>query len=157
MDLEPVVHSSFPNFHPHPHGRRAPSSPQPLRGVVFLVPLVMGIQRGRTRYLRRVLICMALVLSAGGPLFLRRVALCASGLGTCPFRALTRFIKWAWWWWCLAVGWDQLASWSFGNPSLTGALGSGWRSGGLCVQGGKTVIVRGAGPRMPVWFSREVS
>jgi len=57
----------------------------------------------------------------------------------------------------LAVGWDQLASWSFGNPSLTGALGSGWRSGGLCVQGGKTVIVRGAGPRMPVWFSREVS
>ena len=33
------------------------------------------------------LICMALVLSAGGPLFLLRVALCASGLGTCPFRA----------------------------------------------------------------------
>lgn len=94
MDLEPVVHSSFPNFHPHPHGRRAPSSPQPLQGILFLVLPPVGLQRGTTRALSLVWMCMSLQMRAGGGVvvrFLMLVAPCESGLGKCLLRAFTHF------------------------------------------------------------------
>ena len=89
MDLEPVAHRGFPSCQSPPPGRRAACAPQPLWGSFMLVLLTRGLQGGIRRHLSLLLICKALLRSAGGPWFLRLVALCASGFGHCGFRALT--------------------------------------------------------------------
>ena len=149
MDLEPVAHRGFPSCQSPPPGRRAACAPQPLRGSFLLGLLTRGLQGGIRRHLSLLLICKALLRSAGGPWFLRLVALCASGFGHCGFRALTpRGMGVLVLFGCWLVSAVELVLWQPRPPRSCA---------GMCMEGGRMVRCRGAAPLLPVVFSQEVS
>ena len=81
-NLHTVLHSGYTSLHSHPQCKRVPFSPQ---------TWIAAILTGMKWYLIVVLICISLITSDAGHLFICLLAICMSSLEKCLFSSLAHF------------------------------------------------------------------